>query len=91
MGLGDAIQVLVDIFQILVLVRWVFWLVGADAANPIVHAVAALTEPFLGWLRRRLPFLAVGSWDLSPLAAILICTFLNTYLVQQVWLLAARF
>lgn len=77
MLLGDALSFLLNAFQILVVARWVLTLVGADPYNPIVHVVAALTEPFLGWLRRRLPFLSLGNWDLSPMAAILICVFLQ--------------
>ena len=82
LGLGDVLTFLLKAFQILVVVQWVFRLVGADPGNPIVRAVAALTEPLLGWLRRRLPFLKLGQWDLSPMAAILICIFLNRVLVQ---------
>jgi YggT family protein len=91
MGLGDAVSFLLTVFQFLVVARWILSLVGADPYNPIVHAVAALTEPFLGWLRRRLPFLALGAWDLSPMAAILICIFLQRSAVGGLWLLAARF
>ena len=82
LGLGDAIAFLLKAFEILVVVQCVFRLVGADPGNPIVRAVAALTEPTLAWLRRRLPFLNVGQWDLSPMAAFLICVFLNRILVQ---------
>jgi uncharacterized protein YggT (Ycf19 family) len=82
LGLGDVIAFLLKAFQILVVVQWVFRLVGADPVNPIVRAVSALTEPALAWLRRRLPFLTPGQWDLSPMAAILICIFLNRVLVQ---------
>jgi YggT family protein len=89
--LGGALGFLLKAFQILVVVQWVFWLVGADPYNPIVRAVSALTEPMLGWLRRRLPFLAVGTWDLSPMAAIFICYFLDRVLVVALVDLAARF
>jgi YggT family protein len=82
LGLGDVIAFLLKAFQILVVVQCVFSLVGADPGNPIVRTVAALTEPLLGWLRRRLPFLKLGQWDLSPMAAFLICVFLNRVLVQ---------
>lgn len=91
LGLGDLVSFLLNAFQILVVVQWVFWLVGADPTNPIVRSVSALVEPALGWLRLRLPFLVLGRWDLSPMAAILICMFLNKVLVQGLWLLAARF
>jgi YggT family protein len=91
MGLGDALSFLLYAFQFLVMARWILWLVGADPYNPIVHVVAALTEPALDWLRRRLPFLAMGSWDLSPMAAVLICVFLQHVVVGWVWQLAAGF
>jgi uncharacterized protein YggT (Ycf19 family) len=82
LGLGDVLGFLLKAFQILVVVQWVFWLVEADPGNPIVRAVAALVTPPLAWLRLRLPFLKLGQWDLSPMAAILICVFLNRFLVQ---------
>jgi len=77
LGLGDVFSFLIKAFQVLVLVQWAFGLVSADPSNPLVHLVALLVEPPLAWLRRRLPFLAVGRWDLSPLAALLICAFLD--------------
>jgi YggT family protein len=91
LGLGHLASFLFNAFQILVVVQWVFWLVGADPHNPIVRAVSALTEPALGWLRRRLPFLSVGQWDLSPMAAILICMFLDRAVAEGLGMLAARF
>ena len=91
LGLAAVLSFLLKAFQVLVVVQWVFWLVGADPDNPIVRAVAALCDPALGWLRRRLPFLALGRWDLSPMAAILICVFLDYVLVGRLRLLAAGF
>lgn len=81
---AGALSFLLAAFQILVIAQWVLWLVGADPDNPIVRAVTALTKPALDWLRRRLPFLVLGGWDLSPLAAILICVFLDHTLVARI-------
>jgi uncharacterized protein YggT (Ycf19 family) len=91
MALGDAVSTLLYIYEILLLVQWVLGLVGADPYNPLVRAVAALTEPLLGWLRLRLPFLVWRGWDFSYVAAWLVCQFLNWAVVGQLWRLAARF
>lgn len=91
LGLADVLGIVLYGFQILVLVQWLLWLVGADPYNPLVRAVRAMVDPVLAWLRRSLPFLVQGAWDLTPLAAILICVFLNRALVGNLVRLAARF
>lgn len=91
LGLADALGLLFHGFQILVFVHWILWLVGADPSNPVVRLVRTLVDPVLGWLRRSLPFLVRGGWDLTPLAAILICVFLNRAVVVNLHQLAARF
>jgi uncharacterized protein YggT (Ycf19 family) len=91
LGLADVISWLLWAVQILVFVNWVLWLVGADPYNPIVRGVSSLVEPMLRWLRQRLPFLVQGNWDLSPLAVLLICIFLEKALVLNLRLWAGRF
>jgi uncharacterized protein YggT (Ycf19 family) len=91
LGLADVIDWLLWAVQILVFLYWVLALVGADPYNPIVAGVRRLAEPMLGWLRRRLPFLVQGQWDLSPVALFLICLFLNKALVFNLRLYAGRF
>ncbi len=75
-GLCQAVDFLLTAFEVLVAAQWIFSWVGADPQNAIVRTVDALTDPFLDWLRRRLPFLRVQNWDLSPMAAVLIAVFL---------------
>ena len=91
LGLADVFGYIFYGFQLLVFIHWVLWLVGADPSNPIVHGVWALVDPVLNWLRRRLPFLVQGQWDLTPLAAILICIFLNKAVVVNLVVLASKF
>jgi len=91
MGLADVLGYLIQAAQILVLVYWVMGLVGADPGNAIVAFVRAVVEPPAAWLRRRLPFLVVGGFDLSLIAIVLILIFLNRALVDNVRLAAARF
>ncbi|HXB98690.1 MAG TPA: YggT family protein [bacterium] len=90
-GLADVLGYLIQAAQILVLAYWILSLVGADPGNPIVAFVRAVVEPPAAWLRRRLPFLVVGAWDLSLFAIVLILIFLNRALVDNVRLAATRF
>ncbi len=87
--LAGTLDFLLDAFQVLVVAQWILSLVDADPGNPLVRAVDALCGPPLGWLRRRLPFLAMGGWDFSPVAAFLVCGFLKDWAVGRVLLGAA--
>jgi YggT family protein len=55
------------IVLIAVLISWV----NPDPRNPIVNFLYAVTDPVLSWIRRRMPFLIVGSFDLSPIVLLL--------------------
>jgi YggT family protein len=48
-----------------------------------------VTEPVLGWIRRRVP-LIFGGLDLSPLLVLLAIIFLQRFLVSTLWDLARR-
>jgi YggT family protein len=55
-----------------------------------VRFLRVVTQPVFDWLRAKLPFLVVGGFDLSPLAALLIAYFLEVALVGELFSLAAR-
>jgi YggT family protein len=66
------------------LLLWVLWLAilvrvilswfPVDPRNPIVRVVFDVSEPILAPFRRVLP--RIGMFDLSPLAALLVISFL---------------
>lgn len=91
LGLADVFEWLLWAVKVLVFIHWILWLVGADPYNPIVQAIRRLVDPMLNWLRRRLPFLVQGGWDLTPLALILICLFLDKALVFNLRNLSGSF
>ncbi|RMF81913.1 MAG: YggT family protein [Nitrospirae bacterium] len=66
---------LVLIFQ--AVISWV----NPDPYNPIVRTLHAITEPILGRLRARFPFLIAGTIDFTPLAALLALLFVDQFLV----------
>jgi YggT family protein len=91
LGLSDVFDLVLRACQFFIVIAAILSWVGADPYNPIVRAIRGGTEPIFAWLRRRMPFLVQGSIDFSPLAAILICVFLQKALVYNLRILAARF
>ncbi len=75
MVLNIAITVYIWIIIIRALLSWV----NPDPYNPIVRFLAAVTDPVLAPIRRRLPYL--GGLDVSPIIVILILYFLRLFLV----------
>ena len=49
-----------------------------------------ITDPLLGWLRMRLPFLVQGGFDLTPIVAFFALYFVQKVLVRSLEQLAAR-
>jgi YggT family protein len=73
--LNIAITAYIWIIVIRALLSWV----NPDPYNPIVRFLAAVTDPVLAPIRRRLPYL--GGLDISPVIVILILVFLRYFLV----------
>ncbi len=89
-GLARVLEYLIDTYKIILLVSVVLSWVHADPSNGIVRFVRVLTEPLLGWVRRRLPLLVQGGIDLSPLAIFLALIFLDEALVGNLYRLAGH-
>jgi YggT family protein len=49
-----------------------------------------ITHPLLAWLRRKLPFVVQGGFDLSPMLAFFAIYFIQRFLVATLYQLAAR-
>jgi YggT family protein len=60
-----------------IVVSWV----NADPWNPIVRFLRTATDPPFRFLRRRLPFLAMGGIDFSPIILVGAITFARSFLV----------
>jgi YggT family protein len=65
---------LLQILWIAILVRVILSWFPVDQSNPIVRIVWEITEPVLAPFRRVIP--RIGMFDLSPLAAFLVISFL---------------
>lgn len=90
-----AVAVVLD--QLLTLYLWLVvisalltW-VNPDPRNPIVRFLHAVTEPLFYEVRRRLPFVLVGGFDLSPLVVIFAILFVKAFVVRSLYDFALRF
>lgn len=60
---------LIDLYSLVVLAAVVLSWIRADARNPLVRIVDALTEPVLALIRRAIP--PMGGLDLSPMVLLI--------------------
>jgi YggT family protein len=72
---------LLQIFWLAILVRVILSWFPVDPSNPIIRIVWEITEPILAPFRRVLP--RIGMFDLSPLAAFLVISFLQQQVLPQ--------
>jgi YggT family protein len=70
MSLIGLVQLLFDLYVIVLLARVVLSWVQADPRNPIVNLINQLTEPLLAPIRRLLP--QTGPVDFSPMVAFIV-------------------
>ncbi len=83
-ALGNLVDIVIQIYIIIIIVRALISWVNPDPYNPIVRFLYRVTEPVLRPIRYRLPTAAMGL-DLSPVVVILILTLLQWYLVPVLY------
>jgi YggT family protein len=80
-----AIAVVLDyllwIYWWIVLIAVLLTWVSPDPYNPIVRFLRSVTEPVFYQVRRRMPFVVVGGWDLSPIVVMLAIRVLQIIVV----------
>lgn len=86
-----AIAVVLDwglsLFMWIIIARAVLSWVNPDPYNNIVRFITNVTEPVLYQIRKRIPF-DLGGLDISPIIAIMIVIFLQTFVVGSLHRLA---
>jgi YggT family protein len=82
-GLANVLDTLLRLYMFCIVIAVVLQLVEADGFNPIVRFFRQLTEPAFYWVRKRLPFVVIGSFDLSPLVIYLAILFLQSALIEN--------
>ena len=69
-AVARILDIVLSAYMWIIIIRAVLSWVNPDPFNPIVRAIASITDPVLSWLRRRFPLMA-GSIDFSPLVVII--------------------
>ena len=79
-ALARILDMALHIYMWVIIARALLTWVNPDPYNPIVRFLYNVTEPVLGWVRRRVP-VVFGGLDLSPLLVLLAIYFLLGFLV----------
>jgi len=93
-NLIGAIATIIDIALLLYMVALfavviVSWF-APRSVHPAVMFLRQITHPLLAWLKRKLPFVVQGGFDLSPMLAFFAIYFIQRFLVATLYQLAAR-
>ncbi len=80
---------IIFLYTIVILIHALLSWVRPDPFNPIVRALALVSDFILDPIRRIVPMHTLGI-DLSPLLAILLLQFANIFLVRSLYELATR-
>jgi len=86
-GIAEVLDVVLNAYMWVIIVRALISWVNPDPYNPIVQMLARLTEPVMKPLRKLAPAYKIGI-DLSPMIAILIIIFLRAALIKTLYRLA---
>jgi YggT family protein len=86
-ALTSILDLALTVYMWLIIARALLSWVSPDPYNPIVRFLYSVTEPVLGWIRRRVP-LIFGGLDLGPVIVLLAIVFLQRFLISTLWDLA---
>ena len=88
-GVAAVLGMILQMYRWIVIIAVLLQLVNADPYNGLVAFFRAATEPVFVAIRRRMPFVIMGGFDLSPLVVLAIIIFLEHALVGNLYRLAA--
>ena len=90
LGIAYLLDELLWLYSIVLLVAIVASWLNADPRNPLVTFLRAVTDPVLYRVRRMMPFVVMGGFDLSPIVVFIGIKLLQIVVVGSLVDLAAR-
>jgi YggT family protein len=84
LGIAKVLDVALNIYMWVIVIRALISWVNPDPYNPIVQVLTKMTEPALRPIRKLLPPWKIGI-DLSPLIAVFAIIFLQYALVNTLY------
>jgi YggT family protein len=87
-GLVNVLAKFLSYYSLILIVRVLLsWFPNLDWSNPVLSAVASISDPFLGVFRGLIP--PIGGLDLSAIVALLSLQLVQGLLEQSLGLLAS--
>ncbi len=86
-ALAGVLNIVLTIAMVAVIARAILSWVSPDPHNQIVRIINQLSEPILFPVRRRVPYFA--GIDFSPIIVLMIIFFLDEFLVNSLYRIAA--
>jgi len=93
-NLIGALATIIDIALLLYMIALfavviVSWF-APRSVHPAVMFLRQITHPLLRWMKRKMPFLVQGGFDLSPMLAFFGIYFIQKFLVASLYQMAER-
>ncbi len=80
-ALARVLNIVLSLYFWIVIIAALLSWVRPDPYNPIVRFLRAMTDPVFYRIRRWMPFLMIGGFDLTPIVVLLAIQFLQWFLV----------
>ena len=83
-SLYDVATMILELYKWVIIISAILSWVNADPYNPIVRFLRAVTEPVFYRIRRWMPIVIVGGFDLSPILVLVAIFFVQSLLFRLV-------
>jgi len=83
-ALVQTLHTVLNLYIWIVIIASLLSFVRPDPYNPIVQVLNRLTEPVLGFIRNKMPFVIFSGIDLSPLVVILGLQLVDNFMMRAV-------
>ncbi len=80
----QTLHTVMNLYIWIVIISALLSFVRPDPHNPVVQILYRLTEPVLGFIRRKMPFVVFSGVDLSPLVVILGLQLLDNFMMRAI-------
>lgn len=78
----QTLHTVINLYIWIVIIAALLSFVRPDPYNPIVQVLYRLTEPVMGFIRRKMPFVVLSGIDLSPLVVILGLQLIDNFMMR---------
>jgi YggT family protein len=81
-ALVQTLHTVINLYIWIIIIASLLSFVRPDPYNPIVQVLYRLTEPVLGFIRAKMPFVIFSGLDLSPLVVILGLQLIDNFMMR---------